>query len=226
MKFAQKFKKILVFLGVAYNAKIGGVRILDGQIIDALEARAISFQRNHIDIYSASWGPDDDGRTVDGPGPLAKLALQDGALKGRNGKGSIFVWASGNGGKHFDNCNADGYATSIYTFSVSSVSEKGNIPWYSEPCSSSLVTTFSSGSTKPEDKERKVVTTDLRGKCTDRHTGTSASSPMAAGIVALALEANPNLTWRDVQHIAVRTAIPKGLLKVTLLHFSFLLSTH
>lgn len=52
--------------------------------------------------------------------------------------------------------------------------------------------------------ERKVVTTDLHGKCTDQHTGTSASSPMAAGIVALALEANPDLTWRDVQHITVR----------------------
>ena len=92
--------------------QIGGVRILDGPILDALEAKAISFNRNHIDIYSASWGPDDDGRTVDGPGPLAKLALEEGIKKGRNGKGSIYVWASGNGGKHFDNCNCDGYATS------------------------------------------------------------------------------------------------------------------
>ena len=58
------------------------------------------------------------------------------------GKGSIFVWASGNGGKHIDNCNCDGYTTSIYTLSVSSVSEFGNIPWYSEPCSSSLTTTY------------------------------------------------------------------------------------
>ena len=65
-----------------------------------------------------------------------------GIIKGRQGKGSIFVWASGNGGKHFDNCNCDGYTTSIYTLSVSSVSENGNIPWYSEACSSSLVTTF------------------------------------------------------------------------------------
>jgi hypothetical protein len=29
---------------------------------------------------------------------------------------------------------------------------------------------------------------------------------MAAAIVALTLEANPSLTWRDVQHIIVRTA--------------------
>ena len=25
-----------------------------------------------VHIYSASWGPDDDGRTVDGPGPLTR----------------------------------------------------------------------------------------------------------------------------------------------------------
>ena len=59
-----------------------------------------------------------------------------------SGKGSIYVWASGNGGKYIDNCNADGYTTSIFTLSVSSVSELGRIPWYSESCSSSLTTTY------------------------------------------------------------------------------------
>ena len=198
-------------VGIAYNSKIGGVRVLDGAIVDALEAEAMSFNRNHIDIYSASWGPDDDGRTVDGPGPLASRALEEGILKGRNGLGSIFVWASGNGGKFFDNCNTDGYTTSIYTLSISSVSEGGLIPWYSEPCSSSIATTYSSGATRSG--ERKVVTTDLRGKCTTKHTGTSASSPIASGIVALALEANKNMTWRDVQHLVIRSARPRGNLK-------------
>ena len=74
------------------NFRIGGVRILDGNILDVLEARAISFNRDHIDIYSASWGPDDDGRTVDGPGPLAKKALEDGAKKGRQGKIITTIW--------------------------------------------------------------------------------------------------------------------------------------
>jgi hypothetical protein len=53
-------------VGIAYNSKVGGIRILDGNILDALEARALSFNRDHIDIYSASWGPDDNGQTVDG----------------------------------------------------------------------------------------------------------------------------------------------------------------
>ena len=34
--------------------------------------------------------------------------------------------------------------------------------------------------------------------------GTSAAAPLAAGIVALMLEAAPQLTWRDVQHVVVR----------------------
>ena len=46
----------------------------------------------------------------------------------------------------------------------------------------------------------------FRGLCTAKHTGTSASAPIAAAIVALTLEANPNLTWRDMQHIIIQTS--------------------
>jgi len=48
--------------------------------------------------------------------------------------------------------------------------------------------------------------------CTDQHTGTSASAPIAAGVCALALEANPGLTWRDMQHLVVMTSRPGPLL--------------
>ena len=37
-------------------------------------------------------------------------------------------------------------------------------------------------------------------------TGTSVSAVIGAGIIALALEANPELTWRDVQHLIVRSS--------------------
>ena len=43
--------------------------------------------------------------------------------------------------------------------------------------------------------------------CTEHHTGTSAAAPLASGIVALMLEARPCLTWRDVQHLIVVTAV-------------------
>ena len=34
---------------------------------DLIEANSMGHEPNLIDIYSASWGPTDDGRTVDGP---------------------------------------------------------------------------------------------------------------------------------------------------------------
>ncbi|XP_029845071.2 furin [Ixodes scapularis] len=206
-------------VGVAYNASIGGVRMLDGTVTDEVEARALSLNPHHIDIYSASWGPEDDGKTVDGPGKLAKQAFFQGIAKGRHGLGSIFVWASGNGGRFNDNCNCDGYTNSIYTLSISSATQHGSKPWYLEMCSSTLATTYSSGS---PGKDANVVTVDMdlsfRHKrnsdslCTQAHTGTSASAPLAAGICALALEANPKLTWRDMQHLVVMTSRPEPLL--------------
>ncbi|CAN9507028.1 unnamed protein product [Ophioblennius macclurei] len=195
-------------VGVAYNAKIGGVRMLDGEVTDMVEAQSLSLNPQHIDVYSASWGPEDDGKTVDGPAKLAKEAFLRGVTEGRRGLGSIFVWASGNGGREKDSCNCDGYTNSIYTLSISSSTQNGNVPWYSEACSSTLATTYSSGNLN----EKQIVTTDLKSKCTDSHTGTSASAPLAAGIIALALEANKNLTWRDMQHLVVRTSHPAHLL--------------
>ncbi|KAJ7422427.1 proprotein convertase subtilisin/kexin type 4 isoform X3 [Pitangus sulphuratus] len=61
------------------------------------------------------------------------------------------------------------------------------------------------------DLAANYVTTDLHHRCTDKHTGTSASAPLAAGMVALALEANPALTWRDLQHLIIRASKPVHL---------------
>ncbi|XP_065392165.1 proprotein convertase subtilisin/kexin type 4 isoform X7 [Macaca fascicularis] len=209
-----------------------GVRMLDGTITDVIEAQSLSLQPQHIHIYSASWGPEDDGRTVDGPGILTREAFRRGVTKvsgsprrarvagqadapsppllvsqGRGGLGTLFIWASGNGGLHYDDCNCDGYTNSIHTLSVGSTTQQGRVPWYSEACASTLTTTYSSGvATDPQ-----IVTTDLHHQCTDQHTGTSASAPLAAGMIALALEANPFLTWRDMQHLVVRASKPAHL---------------
>nr|XP_046244502.1 proprotein convertase subtilisin/kexin type 7 [Scatophagus argus] len=193
-------------VGVAYGSKVAGIRVLDGPLTDSLEAIAFNKHYQVNDIYSCSWGPDDDGHTVDGPHPLGKAALQHGVIAGRQGFGSIFVVASGNGGQYNDNCNYDGYANSIYTITIGAVDEKGRMPFYAEECASMLAVTFSSGG----EKLRSIVTSDWsmqRGTgCTEGHTGTSAAAPLAAGMVALMLQVRPCLTWRDVQHIITFTA--------------------
>ena len=120
---------------------------------------------------------------------------------GRKGLGSVYVWAAGNGGRHNDNCNCDGYTASIYTITIGGVIPGSIDDTYSERCSAILASTFRSG----------VVTSDIHNECTYHHTGTSASAPQAAAIVALTLEANPRLTWRDIQYLIAYTSESNNL---------------
>ncbi|ODV96390.1 hypothetical protein PACTADRAFT_29311, partial [Pachysolen tannophilus NRRL Y-2460] len=188
-------------VGVAYNSKVSGIRILSAQITSEDEAAALIYGLDVNDIYSCSWGPPDDGKSMQAPDTIVKSAIIKGVLDGRDKKGAIYVFASGNGGLHGDNCNFDGYTNSIYSITVSAIDHKGLHPPYAESCSAVLVTTYSSGSGE------FVNTGDIKGSCTNRHGGTSAAAPLAAGIYSLVLEANPQLSWRDVQYLSVLSSV-------------------
>ncbi|KAF2754067.1 KEX1 protease precursor [Pseudovirgaria hyperparasitica] len=189
-------------VGVAYDSRVSGVRILSGEISDADEALAVNYKMQLNDIYSCSWGPPDDGKTMQGPGILIERAMVTAVQQGRGGKGSIYVFAAGNGAANDDNCNFDGYTNSIYSVTVGAIDQKNNHPYYSEQCSAQLVVTYSSGSGEA------IHTTDVgANKCTAQHGGTSAAGPLGAGIYALLLEARPDLSWRDVQWLTVMTAV-------------------
>lgn len=58
---------------------ISGIRLLDGRVTDYLEAKALQHENQYVDIYSASWGPSDDGTTMEGPREATMRALADGA---------------------------------------------------------------------------------------------------------------------------------------------------
>ncbi|KAJ3074065.1 hypothetical protein HDU98_012184, partial [Podochytrium sp. JEL0797] len=189
-------------VGVAFGARIAGERLLTHGTTDAIEAQALNFKSQVNDIYSSSWGPDDDGESVDGPGRLSMKALETGVRVGRQGRGSIFVFASGNGGKEADNCNFDGYANSIYTVAVGAINHRGVMPVYGELCSAHLAVTYSGGA------GHGIWTTDVNGSCTGSHSGTSATAPIASGIIALMLSTRPNLSWRDIQDLIVKNSDP------------------
>ncbi|WFD19905.1 kexin [Malassezia caprae] len=191
-------------VGVAPEAHVAGVRILSGPISDADEAAALNYGYQTSGIYSCSWGPSDNGQSMDAPKGLIAKALLNGIYNGRQGRGSLFVFAGGNGGASDDQCNFDGYTNSIYTITIAAVDGQGHRPYYSEMCSAIIASSWSSG------KGEMIHTTNVRGEynrtCTSSHGGTSAAAPLVAGMLALALEVRPDLTWRDAQHLLIKSS--------------------
>ncbi len=218
---AAAFNNNVGVVGAAPEASLAGLRLIAAPTDDADEAAAFAHQTQAIDIYSNSWGPPDDGLHLEKPGPLTLAALQDAVETGRGGLGSILVFAAGNGKQEDDNVNYDGYANSRFTIAVSALEHNGRQAFYSEPRAPVLI----AAPAAPAGIEG-TTTTDLVGDdgysdgvfdlpCfaaepdadyTRCFQGTSAAAPMAAGLIALLLEANPTLTWRDVQHVLVHSA--------------------
>lgn len=203
--------------GVAPNASLVGIRLIALPETDQDEHDAFVLHDDVIEVKSNSWGPFDNGQILEGPGPLALQGLADAVANGRGGKGTIFVWAAGNGKQQGDNSNYDGYANSIYTMAVSAVGDNGEQADYSEPGANITVAAPSS-----DDFHQGITTTDLTGNngynfsgasnelsdtnYTQEFGGTSSATPVVSGVVALMLQANPNLGWRDVREIVMKTA--------------------
>ncbi|MGC6465899.1 MAG: S8 family serine peptidase [Akkermansiaceae bacterium] len=173
------------------------------------------------DISNNSWGPEDTTLNFEAPGASAAESLRFSVVgdpddptvqPARGGLGGIYVWSAGNGGEINDNSNYDGYANSIYTIAVGAVNDAGRRPVYSERGANLVVSAPSAGGTQSVLTTAFDVGLDLDGNPVripiydTEFGGTSAAAPLVSGVVALMLEANPDLTWRDVQDILVRTA--------------------
>ena len=213
---AAKGNNALGVSGAAPDATLVGLRLIGDVTTDAQEAEAMGWKNDIIEIKSNSWGPNDDGVRLEGPGTLTEAALATATTSGRGGRGTVILWAGGNGGTANDNSNYDGYANSLYTIAVGALGNNGRRASYSEQGANLVITAPSNGGTLG------VVTTDLVGNngyntstvtgelsnrdYTNDFGGTSSATPLAAGVVALMLKANPNLGWRDVQEILIRSA--------------------
>lgn len=202
--------------GIAPRAALVGFNALttnlDTDIADALQRDG-----TQVSVYNNSWGSPDDGQ-LHAAESAFKTAIANGIEKGRAGKGSVYVFPAGNGGCYSgqtrldgsctgdsDNANFDGYTNFLGVNTVCAVSDQGFKPWYGETGANVLVCGVSS------DRAPNVSTTDITGRSGSTgyrsdFSGTSASTPMVSGVVALILAVRPELTWRDVRLILAETA--------------------
>ncbi|PHQ80321.1 MAG: hypothetical protein COB69_06205 [Phycisphaera sp.] len=165
-----------------------------------VNAAAFAHRNDINDIKNNSWGPSDNGN-LHSISDIENDAIIEATTTGRNGKGTIFTWAGGNGGAN-DRIEYDPYAASPYTIAIGAIGNLAQHAPYSERGSSLFAVTYSHGN------GRNIVapSNSSAAPYTFNFGGTSAAAPLASGALALCLQANPNLTWRDAQHLVVNTA--------------------
>jgi kexin len=221
-------------MGVAPEADLAGLNIGFGCGFDAYGAAIIDALGAKVDISSNSWGatsptpniPEYENAIIEGAEYGRKGSGTIYVFSAGNDRtyisGNSSGWRNGNG-------NYDATKSLFQSISVAALASDGTYAKYSNKGANTLVSAYGASQTSlasfASADDAWIFTTDIygcaKGDNLDYHVphslnnfgqftaymnGTSAAAPMVSGVVALMLNANENLTWRDVRYILATTA--------------------
>lgn len=210
---AAKRNNNISIAGIADNVHIIPVNIFYGNESYADIANAINWAWNQgqADILQNSWSISST-QVID----VVKNAINNAYVNGRNGKGCVIVFSSGNyhpDGSSDVKFNGVAFPANLpNVISVGAVDKNGNISAYSSR-GPELDLVAPSGMNGAPD----VWTIDRMGSngysmnnYTSTFSGTSAAAPMVSGVAALVLSRYPNLTASEVRDLLQTSATDMG----------------
>lgn len=209
--------------GVAYDAKLTAYANFNGNQSHTSFAKAADAG---IDVMNNSWGPMVPFAWSEDLNEVFGNSMEYAVANGRDGLGLNIVFAAGNayqlprllkdagyvwsGEFAFDDANDTLLTASRFTIAVAALDHHGT---YDGKAPGDLGYTTPGAPVLVSAPGSDVVSTDFHdsdgynpGEIFAHQWGTSFAAPIVTGVVALILEANPNLGYRDVQEILAYSA--------------------
>lgn len=180
--------------GVAPDAKIVSISNSLNSTTNSRLKRAdgiVWAYMNGVDVISNSWGSSTEHSAIE-------EAISDALKYGRNGKGCIIVFSAGNSNNKVPvaypaNCNDK-------IIAVGAIDKRG------------ILADFSQTGNKLDVVAPGVdILSTIPGNITDSDSGTSMACPHVAGLAALILERNPELTVTQVSDIIEKNTTKIGM---------------
>ncbi|TGL15338.1 S8 family serine peptidase [Leptospira meyeri] len=216
--------------GAAPCSKLVGVNILEkSTIYTSDEYRAMVNEASRVSISNNSWGSPDGYGWLWPSSSLWQQGINEGIRTGKSGKGTVYVWAAGNGANGgsitapilVDNANYDGQANFYGVMAIGGIGQNGVKANYSESGANLWVVAHTQGNSATA-YTTAISTTDATGTSginaggtsgdysfanyTKKFNGTSSATPLAAGVISLLLSYRPDLSWRDVRELVAYSA--------------------
>jgi subtilisin family serine protease/subtilisin-like proprotein convertase family protein len=208
------------FRGVAPGVSLKGFRILNNGSLNLNHeylAAGEHTKAKDVDIFNMSYGT--NATNIKNLDPSRERGFWFNA--NRNNARKVFIRAAGNGFKSFDTSNGkkecplassynlpcgtttmDPIADHPVIINVAAIAPDGKADENSNQGAANWISAPHGSYVSSEDCWH------LADCKTARYMwGTSWAAPMVSGVVALMLETNPNLTWRDVKYILAKTAV-------------------
>jgi Ca2+-binding RTX toxin-like protein len=202
-------------VGVAYNASLAGnyfpgEGLAIAQITQGVRDALAQFK--NYDVVNNSWGATANFQINVLPTGTLETGILDAIRNGRYGLGTAIVMAGGNSRATGANTNTNALTANravITTGSINAPGDLGLLQIGSKPFSNPGASILVSAPGSNIDSTSRALIADngsTFGSAYDVSQGTSFAAPIVSGVIALMLEANPNLGYRDIQSILALSA--------------------
>ncbi|MBT0667177.1 S8 family serine peptidase [Novosphingobium profundi] len=190
-------------VGIASGATLVGYGVDYGASTAVTDILAALQRAVDVDVANNSWSFNSNFADNFTRNPTYGEALLSSVIAGRGGLGTSQVFAAGNAGTS-GSSNYHNFQNSPYAIAVGAVDPTGAASSFSSVGANVLISAAG----------RDVFTTTLKERY-ESYNGTSFAAPAVSATIALMLEANPDLGYRDIQQILAYSAHREGLADTT-----------